>query len=126
MSDQPKPPFVVAEQRVFVRALTVMAAIGLNPDEQGRRQPLLIDATLTLEPRPPRHLRDTLNYEAVVAAAEALANGSHIELAETFALRLAAALMEHAVVREVTVRVEKPEALRDADAAGAEITLRRA
>lgn len=125
MTDTPNPPFVLAEQRVFVRALKVMAAIGLNPDEQGRRQPLLIDATLTLEPRAPRHLRDTLNYEAVVTAAEALAGGGHIELAETFALRLASALMDHAVVRDVSVRVEKPEALRDADAAGAEITLRR-
>jgi dihydroneopterin aldolase len=117
--------FAVAGQTVFVHGLEVFAEIGLNPDERGRRQPLIIDASLKLEPRPPHHLRETYNYEGVVSAARALADGGHIELAETFALRLAAAILEHELVREVTVRVAKPEALKPAKAAGAEITLVR-
>jgi len=116
----------LTHQRVFVRGLKVMAEIGLNPDERGRRQPVVIDVVVTLDPRAPHHLRDTLNYEVVVAAAKALAEGGHIELVETFALRLAETILGHAVVREASVRAAKPEALRDAEAAGAEVTLARA
>jgi dihydroneopterin aldolase len=116
----------LTEQRVFVRGLVVQAEIGLNPDERGRRQPVRIDATLTLLPRPPEHLRDTFNYEHVVTAARALADGGHIELVETFALRLAEACLAHPVVQTATIAVGKPEALTDAELAGAEVVLTRA
>ncbi len=111
--------------RVFVRGLKVEAEIGLNPDERGRRQPLVIDADVMLEPGAPRHLRETFNYEHVVSAAEAVAASGHVELAETFALRIGEILLSHKGVREVTVSVAKPEALGAADLAGAEVKLRR-
>ncbi len=116
----------VTVQRVFVRGLRVMAEIGLNADERGRRQPVTIDAVVVIDPAAAHHLRDTLNYEHIVTAAAALAAGGHIELVETFAHRLAEAILAHAVVREVTITAGKPEALRDALAAGAEVTLVRA
>ncbi len=115
----------VAGLRVFVRGLKLMAEIGLNPDERGRRQPVVIDAVVTLAPHAPEHLRETFNYEHVVRAARALADGGHIELVETFAHRLASAFLAYEGVREATVSVAKPEALADADLAGAEITLTR-
>jgi dihydroneopterin aldolase len=115
----------IVSLQVFVRGLRIEAAIGLNPDERGRRQPLVIDAVATLDPGAPRRLRDTFNYEHVVAAARLVADSGHIELAETFALRIGEILLSHQVVREVTVSVGKPEALVDADLAGAEIKLRR-
>ena len=76
----------IVSLQVFVRGLRIDAAIGLNPDERGRRQPLVIDAVATLDPGAPRRLRDTFNYEHVVAAARLVADSGHIELAETFAL----------------------------------------
>lgn len=113
----------LAELKVFVRGLLIEAEIGLNADERGRRQPLLIDVTLTLEPRAPEHLRDTVNYEAVVDAARAIADSGHIELVETFALRLARACTAYTGVREAVVRLEKPQALKVAEAAGCEVRL---
>ena len=111
--------------RVFVRGLKIEAEIGLNPDERGRRQPLVIDVEAILDPGAPRHLRETFNYEHVVSAAQAVATGGHVELAETFALRIGEILLSHNGVQEVTVSVAKPEALAAADLAGAEIKLRR-
>lgn len=111
--------------RVFVRGLRVNAEIGLYDHERGRTQPLVIEVVLTLEPKSARHLRDTLNYELVAEAAEALARGGHIELVETFAERLAGACLADPRVIEAVVRIEKPEALASADAAGAEIVLQR-
>ena len=115
----------LTELRVFVRGLLIEAEIGLNPDERGRRQPLLIDVTLTLDPRPPEHLRDTVNYEAVVEAARAISASGHIELVETFALRLAEACLDLPGVREARVRLEKPQALKEAEAAGTEVRMLR-
>ncbi len=115
----------IAGLRVFVRGLRIEAEIGLNPDERGRRQPLVIDAEAILDPAAPEHLRDTFNYEHVVSAARAVSAGGHVELAETFALRIGEILLAHHGVSEVTVSVGKPEALDAADLAGAEIKLRR-
>lgn len=116
----------LASLRVFVRGLKIEAEIGLNPHERGRRQPLVIDATVLLDPAAPAHLRDTFNYEVVLTAAREIAFGGHVELAETFALRLAERILAHRGVREATVSVGKPEALDAADLAGAEVTLVRA
>lgn len=109
--------------RVFVRGLRIEAEIGLNPHERGRRQPLVIDATVELDPAAPAHLRDTFNYELVLTAAQEIAAAGHVELAETFSLRIAARILGHHGVRRATVSVAKPEALDAADLAGAEVTL---
>jgi len=117
----------IAALKVFVRALRIEAEIGVNADEYGRRQPLIIDVELDLAP-PERceHIADTVNYEAVVQQARALADAGHVKLIETFAQRLAEAMLTEPLVERVRVRIEKPQALAaHAQAAGVEITLAR-
>jgi dihydroneopterin aldolase len=111
------------ELNVFVRGLRVEAEIGLHAHEKGRSQPLIIDIEVALNPRPIGGIEDTLNYEALVARADALATGGHIELVETFAERLASACLDEPGVLRVRVRVDKPLALEGADAAGVEVVL---
>ena len=110
---------------VFVRGLEVEAGIGVYGHEHGRLQRLVIDATLTLEPRAVERLADTVNYETVAAAARAIAAEGHVGLVETFAERLALACLADGRVRRCAVRVEKPGALEGAAAAGCEIVLGR-
>lgn len=111
---------------VFVRGLSLAAEIGVYAHERGITQPLDVDVTLDLTPGPVERLEDTLNYETVRAAAHDLIAQGHMELIETFAERLAAACLTDPRVRSVAVRVEKPGALRGAQAAGCEIRLSRA
>ena len=114
---------------VFVSGLTIEAEIGLHPHERGRKQPLVIDITVQLEPasdavaEPLNH--ETLNYETLVRAARTLAAKGHVDLVETFATRLAEACMASPRVARVHVRVEKPQAIQDARAAGVEIVATR-
>lgn len=110
---------------VFVRGLTVQAGIGVHGHEQGRLQPLVIDVTLTLTPAPVERLSDTLDYEVVARAAQAIVAAGHVALVETFAERLALACLEDSRVRRAVVRVEKPGALADAVAPGCEVALSR-
>lgn len=110
---------------VFVRGLTLEAAIGVYDHERGRTQPLVVDAELDLTPHHVGRLADTYNYEGVAEAARVLADEGHVGLVETFAERLARRLMADERVRRVRVVVAKPEALHGAEAAGCELALSR-
>lgn len=114
-----------APLRVFVRGLRIQAQVGLYAHERGRTQPLVVDITVELAPSGIAHLHDTLDYTLLAGAARALAAEGHVELVETFAQRLAAACLADRRVLTATVRVEKPEAIPDADAAGVELALTR-
>ncbi|MHB8286732.1 MAG: dihydroneopterin aldolase [Caulobacteraceae bacterium] len=112
--------------RVFVRGLLVQAEIGLYPHERGRVQPLVIDVELELTPAPVAGIADTVNYETLADYAAALAAEGHVDLVETFAERLAHGCLANPRVMRARVRVEKPEALERAQAAGVEILVARA
>ena len=120
-----EPVSRIVSLKVFVRALRVEAEIGVNANEDGRRQPLVIDAEADLAP-PERceHIGETLNYEAVLRKARQIADSGHVRLIESFAQRLAEAVLHEPHVVRVRIRIEKPEALAPhAEAAGVEITL---
>jgi dihydroneopterin aldolase len=112
--------------KVFVTGVRLQAEIGVYRHEIGKRQPLQIDVELDVPSAGAGRLADTINYETILKAARAIADGGHIELVETFADRLARACMADPRVTRARVRVEKPLALApDAVAAGAEIVLER-
>ncbi|MBU1385514.1 MAG: dihydroneopterin aldolase [Alphaproteobacteria bacterium] len=110
---------------VFVRGLEVAAGIGVHDHELGRLQRLVIDVSLELTPAAIERLADTINYETVAEAARAIVAEGHIGLVETFAERLALAMLADPRVRRCTVRIEKPGALDGAVAPGCEVTLAR-
>ena len=115
-----------AMTKVFVTGVRLQAEIGVYRHEIGKRQPLQIDVELDVPSAGAGRLADTINYETILKAARAIADGGHIELVETFADRLARACMADPRVTRARVRVEKPLALApDAVAAGAEIVLER-
>jgi 7,8-dihydroneopterin aldolase/epimerase/oxygenase len=108
---------------VRVHDLIVAARIGAYPHEEGRRQKLRIAVSLDVEPVLTDQLQSTVDYAAVVAHAEALAD-THIALIETFARRLAAACLAEAGVLRAEVEVEKPSALANGVASASVILAR--
>ena len=111
--------------KVFVRGLRVEAEIGLHHHEQGRTQPLHIDIELTLAPHPIRSIRDTVNYDLLAGHARAIAASGHVDLVETFAETLARACLTEPHALSARVRIEKPQAMQGAEAAGVEVLLIR-
>ncbi|MFL5295162.1 MAG: dihydroneopterin aldolase [Phenylobacterium sp.] len=115
-----------AMTKVFVTGLKVQAEIGVYRHEIGRVQPLVVDVELDVPSAGAGRLSETLNYETILEAAQAIARGGHIELVETFAERLAAACLADPRVTRARVRIEKPLALApDAVGAGVELTVVR-
>jgi dihydroneopterin aldolase len=113
----------ICTTKVRVRELPLLADIGINPDEIGRRQPLVISVELTLAVGQVEAIGETVDYRKVAQAAEDLAL-VHIPLIEMFAQRLGACCLAMNGVMEARVSVDKPFALTRG-MAGAEVTVRR-
>ena len=95
---------------VIVRDIRLAADIGVHAHEIGRRQALMVHVRLKVRPVTLDLLDHTIDYNAIVAHAAALA-GERIALIETFGRRLAGACLRHAGVMEADIVVEKPGAL---------------
>jgi dihydroneopterin aldolase len=125
ISDVRPDPVRRSALKVFVRGLRIDAHIGIYAHEHGRTQPLVVDVELELGSQRVEGLTDTVDYETVVTRARAAASLGHVDLVEEYAEILARACLEDPRVHRVHVRVEKPEALSAADAAGCEVELHR-
>lgn len=110
---------------VCVRDLTVMADIGVNADEIGAPQSLILDVELTLAPGSGDQIERTYDYRDIVAHAERLA-ARRTGLIETFAEDLARLCLAHPRIVAADVRVAKPRALPNGTAAAHTIMRRPA
>jgi dihydroneopterin aldolase len=105
---------------VFVRQLRLEAEIGVWAHERGRKQPVVIDIAMEVDPdRPlPHKLAEIVRYdEAAELAARAVAAG-HIDTVETLAAAIADGCLKDPRVQRVTVTVEKPHGVAAAQGVG--------
>ncbi len=113
---------------IFVRDFEVQASIGVYDEEKDGKQPLIISAWLEVN-RPGEwqddNFDDVVSYETVIEEAEAIAASGHINLVETFAEKLIAALMLNEGVLAVSVNIDKPHAFGGSTIAGVRISRRR-
>ena len=116
-----------AIRHVFIRNLEVLAHIGIHGHEQGKLQPVRINVDLAVEDaaKIEDRLDQVVDYEAITKKIGAIVASGHINLAETFAERIAQACFEDARVKTARVRVEKLHALPGAESAGVEIERER-
>ncbi|MEO8723278.1 MAG: dihydroneopterin aldolase [Sphingobium sp.] len=110
--------------RVKVSDLPLLADIGINPDEIGRRQPLVISVELRLAAASIDAIDQTIDYRRIARAAENLAE-QHIPLIETFAQRLGAKCLEWPGVVEADIWIDKPFAITRG-MAGVQVSMRAA
>ena len=111
-------------RKVFVRDLELSAFIGVYDNEQGAPQPVKINLEIDVtEPSDPvgDRLEDVVCYNKLTQGIKAIIDEGHIKLVETLAERIADLALSHSMVDAVTVRVEKPNAILEAAAAGVEI-----
>ena len=107
---QTSPAKIVCSTKVRVRDLSLLADVGINPDEIGRRQPLTVSVELKLDADLIETIAQTVDYRTIAALAESLA-AAHIPLIETFARRLAEQCLTLSGVTAASVEIDKPFAL---------------
>lgn len=111
-------------RKIFVRGLKLDAFIGVYESEQGAAQPVIIDLELDVfEPADPisDRLADVVCYNRITKGVKSIISEGHIKLVETLAERVADLALSHPMAISVRVRIEKPNAIPEADAAGVEI-----
>jgi FolB domain-containing protein len=107
--------------QIEIRDLLVRTIIGTNPEERVQRQDVLINITMFTDTRragQTDQLEDTVNYREVAKQVIALAEESQFYLVEKLAEEIAALTLADPRVKSVTVRVEKPGAVRFARSVG--------
>ena len=114
---------------ILVRDLSCRAVIGDNAEERRARQDLLVQLRLGyagLAAGRTDRLEDALDYRALKKRVVEHVEGSSFHLVEALAESIAALCLAEARVREVTVTVDKPGALRFARSVAVEVTRSRA
>ena len=117
-------PAGAPRRKVFVKGLALDAEIGAYEHERGRAQRLRIDIEIeVVEPSDPTgdRLEDVVCYNRLTQGIKAIIAEGHIKLIETLAERIADLAIAHPMVLAARIRIEKPGAIREAEAAGVEI-----
>ena len=110
---------------IFIRDLTVRCIIGIYPAERRNKQDVVINLALRGDFRKAARsddIADAVNYKTLKNDVIKLVEGSRFNLIERLAERIAALCLKHKGVRQVTVSVDKPGALRFTRSVAVEIT----
>ena len=106
-----------AEDRILLEGMVFHGRHGTLPAERELGQPFVIDVELRLDLRPAGlsdELAQTVDYGQVHRRAREIVEGEPVNLTETVAERIAAALLEdHPGVDAVRVMVAKPHVRLD-------------
>ncbi len=107
--------------KIFIQGLSALCIIGTLPRERKRKQKIVIDLGFPVSVRKAAakdHLGDAVNYKRIAERASAFIASSRFFLIETLAERLAAVLLKEFPISKVSIRISKPEAIRNAESAG--------
>jgi len=110
--------------KVIIKDLLARGIIGVNDWERKRPQNILINIIIftdTNRAGETDNINDCVNYSTVAKKVQAHAERSERLTVEALANDLAKICLEEKGVRKVTVRVEKPGAVRFAESVGVEI-----
>ncbi len=117
-----------AMDRIRICDLLVRCVLGINESERREKQDVLVNLTIYADLRKAGQsdrIEDTVDYRALKKRVLAMAERSQYFLEEGLAEALAELCLEEPNVRQVDVRVEKPNALRFARSVAVEITRSR-
>jgi len=107
----------MTEDQILLTGMIFSGHHGTNAAERELGQPFVVDITLRVDLRAAGEADDltlTVDYSEVYRQARAIVEGPPVQLTETLAERIAAAVLErHALVEGVRVRVAKPQVRLD-------------
>jgi dihydroneopterin aldolase len=98
-----------------INALNLSTRIGVHAWEQCISQRLLIDLSIPVDVRDCQDtIESTLDYDAICKLVTEYVEGNHFQLIETVANGVAHLLKERYQLKEITVCVSKPQAIKNA------------
>jgi FolB domain-containing protein len=110
--------------KIFIKDILARGIIGINESERNQPQDILINLVIEADVSQASHsdqIEDTVNYRTITKRVLFLAETARRFTVEALAQDIADAALEDKRVEKVTVRVEKPGAVRFAGTVGVEI-----
>jgi FolB domain-containing protein len=110
--------------KIYITDLLLRCVIGLNDWERTQKQDVLINITLYADlsrPCQSDRIEDSIDYKELKKQIIAIVENSSFYLIERLADRIAQICLAHPLVKAVSLRVDKPGALRYAKSVGVEI-----
>ena len=117
------------KDRIIISGLSARCVIGVWEEERREKQDVVIDLTVETDLRKAArtdNFRDALDYRALKKNVLRLVESSTYRLLEALAEAIAVVCLQEPKVEAVTVKVEKPSALRFAKSVGVEVARSRA
>ena len=115
--------------KVIVKNIQCHGILGINPDERINKQPILVNVIMEADTRKAvatKDIVDAVNYYDVAVRTKAFVEQAEAWLVETLVNDVAAMILkEYPLVQQVTVRVEKPNAVEFAESVGVEVVRSR-
>ncbi len=111
-------------RKLFFRNLEVQVNIGINDDEIGQSQKVLINITIYMatEEAPSRDsIAEVFDYDLVRDSIHYLIRGRHINLQETLVEEIADLCLEFNEIAAVGVSSEKTDVYEDCEGVGCEV-----
>ena len=106
--------------RIFLRQMSVLCKIGIDPAEREAAQRLMLDVDIAPSAEASSPL-PAVDYAEVFHRLQTFAAGKQHALMEDFASEVADILLEEFAIAEVRVRCEKPRPFPGLAAAAAEV-----
>jgi len=102
--------------KIVIKGACFSCSIGVSPEERSKKQKIIIDVESFLDLRKAAKtddLKDTANYSKVYDLLKNIAEKNKHALIESMAENIAKELLNKFPIKNVIVKVKKPEALAD-------------
>ena len=113
---------------IHITNLKLRAIIGTNDWERTKLQKVLINIAIHYDATKPSKsdkLKDTVDYKTITKAIIKKVKSSRYFLLEKLCAEVLKIVLANKMVREASVRIDKPGALRFADSVSVELTQKR-
>lgn len=111
--------------RILITDLTARCVLGVSEEERREKQEVVINVALTADlsaAAASDRFEETLDYRGLKKAILSLVETSQFYLLEALTERVADLCLQYRRVQQVTVRIEKPSALRFARSVAVEVS----
>lgn len=109
---------------LFINELTIPCIIGVFPSERIEKQLVVISLALFVDTQKAGEtdqITETVSYHDIATEVATMVSNSQFYLLEKLAEEIAVVCLKEKRVKQVTVRVEKPKAIKLAKSAAIEI-----
>ena len=116
------------KRKVLINDLTLLMSIGIHDFEKIKKQEVKFNINIDINPllTPIENkLNSIINYETVVKDVTRLTKNKHFELLETLAEDIFFILFKNTNIKQIKLKIEKTQIIKNTSSVGVEITKKR-